>query len=192
MNVSKFLAGRILRGRDKGFSSLIVKMAIGAIALSMMVMIITTNVITGFKNEISEKVFDFWGHIQITDGNSGGGFEAVPFLRDEELLDTLRNISSIYYARPPRVSQPDIVNPKIQSKGGITHVAPYIVVNGILHDNENYEGVLLRGMEPIDSEERMARFIVEGTSVNLQISYHLKRSCSKRFYNKCISVFKRS
>ena len=168
MNVSKFIAGRILRGRDKGFSSLIVKMAIGAIALSMMVMIITTNVITGFKNEISEKVFDFWGHIQITDGNSGGGFEAVPFLRDEELLDTLRNISSIYYARPPRVSEPDIENSKIQSKGGITHVAPYIVVNGILHDNENYEGVLLRGMEPLDSEERMVPFIVEGTSVKVK------------------------
>ena len=165
MNVSKFIADRILTGRGKSFSSLIVKIAIGAIALSMMVMIITTNVITGFKNEISEKVFDFWGHIQITDGNSGDAFEAVAFLRDEDLLDSLRNISSISYARPPRVSQPDVINPIMETKGGITAAAPYIVVNGILNDNKIFEGMLLRGIEPLYSDNRMSRFLIEGRSL---------------------------
>ncbi|MFT4567457.1 MAG: lipoprotein-releasing system permease protein [Saprospiraceae bacterium] len=165
MNVSKFIADRILTGRGKNFSSLIVKIAIGAIALSMMVMIITTNVITGFKNEISEKVFDFWGHIQITDGNSGDAFEAIPFLRDEALLDSLRNIRSISYARPARVSQPDVINPELKSKGGIEYAAPYIVVNGILNDNKIFEGVLLRGIEPTYSDQRMTPFLVEGRAL---------------------------
>jgi len=166
MNVSKFIADRILTGRERSFSSLIVKIAIGAIALSMMVMIITTNVITGFKNEISGKVFDFWGHIQINDGNSGDAFEAIAFRRDEELLDSLRAIDQITYTRPPRVSQPGIVNPEKTSIGGISNVAPYIVVNGILNDNKVFEGMLLRGVEPSYSKERMSPFLIEGNALN--------------------------
>lgn len=162
MNVSKYIAGRILTGRDKSFSSLIVRIAIGAIALSMMVMIITTNVIAGFKHGISDKVFTFWGHIQISDGNSGNGFEAIPFRRDDLLLDSLRRITQVTYARPARVSEPEDLPPTLTSIGGINRVAPYIVVNGILNDNKVFEGMLLRGIEPTYFSQRMQSFVVRG------------------------------
>ncbi len=165
MNLERFIVDRISSRKDKSFSSLIVKITTGAIALSMMVMIITTNVIKGFKNEISAKVFDFWGHIQIADGQSGDRFEAIPFERDEDLLDTLRSINRITYARPPSVRSPQKVPPVLTSSGGVKRAEPFIIVNGILTDNKIFEGVMLRGIEPQYAQERMMDFLHSGQTI---------------------------
>jgi len=53
------------RGGSGRFSGLIIRIAIAAIAISMAVMILATALIGGFKQEIRQKIFGFWGHIHV-------------------------------------------------------------------------------------------------------------------------------
>lgn len=67
MNLEYFIARKVAASGQKSFSRLIIRIAITAVALSVAVMIIATALIAGFKYEISNKIFGFWGHIHITD-----------------------------------------------------------------------------------------------------------------------------
>jgi len=50
-------------------------------------MLLTNAMITGFKREIHNKIFGFWGHIHITDTNINRDFELRPI-----------SVSAPYYA----------------------------------------------------------------------------------------------
>ncbi len=167
MNFERYIANRISSAGDSGFTKLIVKIAIAAVALSMTVMIITTNVITGFKNQISNKVFDFWGHIHVSDGNPGDTFEAAPFEFDSLLVNEIKGIEAITYQRPPRLGSPEIEMPTRISKGGIRSVDPYIVASGILTDNKLFEAVLLKGISESLDSNRVKQFLKKGSFLTL-------------------------
>ena len=66
MNISFFIANKIAFQQKKSFSSFIVKIAIIAIALSTGVMIVGTAITKGYQKVISEKFYDCWGEIHIT------------------------------------------------------------------------------------------------------------------------------
>ncbi|MEL6124433.1 MAG: hypothetical protein AAFR14_12010, partial [Bacteroidota bacterium] len=150
MRVERFIAKRIGGIGNRSFSGMIAKIAIAAVALSMMVMIITTNVITGFKNQISNKVFDFWGHIHVSSGLASDSFEAVPFDYDQHLVDTIASADRITYQRPPTIADPELLMPTRTSQGGVTRVDPFIITSGILSDNDLFEAILLKGLTPLD------------------------------------------
>lgn len=166
MNFERYIASRISNPTSKSFSGLIVKIAIAAIALSMMVMILTTNIITGFKNEISDKVFNFWGHIHIADGLSGDSFELIPINKDKELVDSLLNISSVTYARPASFDSGDEISSIEQSKGGISHVEAFTVVPGIVMDKTQFEGLLLKGLDQNYDVDRIQDFVKSGSFID--------------------------
>ena len=67
MNLEHFIAKKVGFGKEKTFTKTILRIAIVSIAISLAVMIITTSLISGFKQEITNKIFGFWGHVQITD-----------------------------------------------------------------------------------------------------------------------------
>jgi lipoprotein-releasing system permease protein len=66
-NLSFYIARRIAFAGGKNFSRLIIRIAVVAVALSVAVMIAASALIAGFKTEISRKIFEFWGHIHISD-----------------------------------------------------------------------------------------------------------------------------
>lgn len=129
-------------------------------------MILTTNIITGFKNEISDKVFNFWGHIHIADGLSGDSFELIPINKDKELVDSLLNISSVTYARPASFDSGDEISSIEQSKGGISHVEAFTVVPGIVMDKTQFEGLLLKGLDQNYDVDRIQDFVKSGSFID--------------------------
>ena len=66
-NFSLFIARRVALKGGNNFSRLIIRIAVVAVALSVAVMVSASALIAGFKNEISRKIFEFWGHIHISD-----------------------------------------------------------------------------------------------------------------------------
>ena len=167
MNLERFIAARISNQGFNSFSSIILKIAVTAVALSLTVMILTTSVISGFKNQISSKVFDFWGHIHITDGNVGNSFELIPMEVDSMLLNELAQIDKTSYARPPTIFEPDVHPPVKHSKGGVEAIYPFTIVPAILSNKQDFEGVFLKGLDHRSDVSRFEGFIKSGEMIPL-------------------------
>jgi len=167
MRFERYIAKRIGEEGQGSFSRRIMQIAIAAIALSVMVMIMTTTIITGFKNQISDKVFNFWGHIHVTDGLSGDSFELVPLNAPQSLLDTIKNIQSVTYARPTDYEEYGSKVPIRTSKGGVAHIESFVVVPSIVVVKKEFEGLVMKGVGQDYDTSRIVSFMKEGRFVDL-------------------------
>ncbi len=105
-------------------------------------MIITSALLRGFKSEISEKIFGFWGHVHIAATQSGDGlFEAVPFSKDADWIDSLRNLKGAV----PYSATVKSLGFGESSNAGVRRVQTYIVKPGVIQTKEEIEGILLKG-----------------------------------------------
>lgn len=124
MNLPFFIARRYLLRRKGGFSSFIIRLAIIATALSVATMIASAAFVTGFKYEIREKLFSFWGHVHISPftPNSATIITPTPIRRDLQL------------------EQKVIHTPHVRT------IAPFAVRPAILNANKLMEGLQLKGV----------------------------------------------
>lgn len=142
MKYEPWIAGKLMTSGGGGFTRVILWIATGAVSLSVAVMIIALGMMTGFKQEITKKMFGFWGHIHISDPRVIHSYEALPFTYDPDLVESLETVRQVYSAEVG----PDGGSPKEASKGGIDHVQSYIYLPGIItHDNQ-MEGIVLKGI----------------------------------------------
>ncbi|MGA2405505.1 MAG: FtsX-like permease family protein [Bacteroidales bacterium] len=124
MNLPYFIAQRLIKGRREGtsFSRPINVIAIIGIAMGLAVMILAVAILTGFKQQIREKVVGFGSNIQITNFDSNISFETTP------ISDTQKFI------------------PMIKQIPGITHLQVFATKAGIIRTTEDIQGVVLKGI----------------------------------------------
>jgi len=124
MNLPYFIAHRLIKGRrqETSFSRPINVIAVTGIALGLAVMIIAVSVLTGFKQQIRNKIVGFGSNIQILNFDSNLSLETVP------ISDT----------------QPFI--PGIREMDGIRHVQVFATKAGIIKMSEAIQGVVLKGI----------------------------------------------
>jgi lipoprotein-releasing system permease protein len=124
MNLPYFIAQRLIKGRREGtsFSRPINVIAIVGIAMGLAVMILAVAILTGFKQQIREKVVGFGSHIQIMNFDSNISFETTP------ISDTQKFI------------------PKIKQIPGIEHIQVFATKAGIIRTDEDIQGVVLKGI----------------------------------------------
>ena len=124
MNLPYFIAQRLIKGRREGtsFSRPINVIAIIGIALGLAVMIIAVAILTGFKQQIREKIVGFGSNIQITNFDSNISFETAPIKQDQEFIPRIKNIP------------------------GISHVQVYGTKAGIIKTDTDFQGVILKGV----------------------------------------------
>jgi len=172
MNIALFIARRISVTARGSFSRIIVRIAIAAIALSLTVMILTTAIIAGFKNEISNKIFGFWGHINITDSNVNKTFELTPIARYEPAYDSIRDIDRLQYARDVRIAGITIPGwtQMAMSEGGVKGAYPYIILPALLTSGNQFHGMLLKGLDDTYDWSRLQPFMVKGSPVTFSDS----------------------
>ena len=168
--VSHYIARRIAFGQGKSFTKVIIRIAVVSIALSLSIMLLTTAIIAGFKKEITEKIFGFWGHIQITDSNVNRNFELAPIPSDDPVYTKIRDIRQIEYEKPFATfghEWKNYVQPAVTS-GGVAGVYPYIIMPAIMNTKENLYGVLLKGVAQDYDWRKLESFIVDGSKISYQ------------------------
>lgn len=164
MNFPNFVARRLAFTQDKTFTRVIIRIAIATIAVSMVVMIMTSAVTKGFKKEITEKIFGFWGHIHITDSNVSRVFEVVPIDGEDPVFKDISNIRQVEYeGETSFLGLPfGKRNMVMKTYGGVKGVFPYIVLPGLITTKENIHGILLKGLDADYRWESMQDFLKEG------------------------------
>jgi lipoprotein-releasing system permease protein len=140
LNLPLFIAKKIATGRGKSFSGLIIRIAIAGIAVSLAIMIISIAIVTGFKQEIRDKVIGFGSHIQIVKTDMNQSFENVPVRNDPGLHTSVRNIT------------------------GVEHTQVFATKAGIIKTDEEIEGIVLKGISTDFNWNFFNSKIVEGTS----------------------------
>lgn len=87
-------------------------------------MILAVAFITGFKYQVRQKIFSFWGHVLVTNYsvNASSLITTEPIRYDEHLVSGIRHLAHVQ------------------------QVAPFIVHTGILHANGSMEGIKLKGV----------------------------------------------
>jgi lipoprotein-releasing system permease protein len=124
MNLPYFIANRLVRGRREGtsFSRPINVIAILGIAMGLAVMILAVAILTGFKQQIRQKVVGFGSHIQIMNFDSNISFETTPISDTETFI------------------------PRIKQIPGIAHIEVFATKAGIIRTDEDIQGVVLKGI----------------------------------------------
>ncbi len=140
MNLPYFIAQRLIRGRTKGtsFSKPINVIAIIGIAMGLAVMILAVAILTGFKEQIREKVVGFGSHIQIVNLDSNFSLETAPISEGQDFIPVIRNIE------------------------GIKHVQVFATKAGIIKTDEDIQGVVLKGVGSDFDWDYFRSCIVEG------------------------------
>jgi len=145
MNFPYFIAEKLIKGRREGtsFSRPINIIAIIGIALGLAVMIIAVATLTGFKQQIRDKVVGFGSHIQVVNFDANYSFETAPV-----------NIGT------------DFVQ-KIKSLPGIRHVEVFATKAGIIKTRENIQGIVLKGIGPDFDWNYFKSSMVDGSVITV-------------------------
>jgi lipoprotein-releasing system permease protein len=124
MNFPYFIAQRLIKGRSEetSFSRPINVIAIIGIATGLAVMILAVAILTGFKQEIRDKVVGFGSHIQITNFDSNISFETTPISDTQSFV------------------------PQIKKIAGVRHMQVFATKAGIIKTDEDIQGVVLKGV----------------------------------------------
>lgn len=162
-----FVTRKVVREGTHSFARLIIRFAIIAVAVSTAVMISAMALISGFKKEISSKIFGFWGHIHITDTELYQSLlEASPVSADQPFypyLDTIKEVSS------PVTRQ--FLGFRWQSAGrthgGVRHIQVFALKPGIIKAKDEMEGIILKGVGKDFDWAFMEQYLVEGKPLNL-------------------------
>lgn len=137
---------------------MILRFAMGTLALCVAVILLTHALILGFKEEIKAKVFGFWGHIQITGLNINQTFESPPISMDQPfypMLDTLKQVAYDWEDDKGHIR-------KAVSKGGVRHIQIFGLKPGILTKGTELEGVLLKGVGTDFQWDYMRQYLQSG------------------------------
>jgi lipoprotein-releasing system permease protein len=143
MNITFFLAEKIKNTKNQTFSSLIIKIGVASIAISISVLLISFFVLFGFKNTIKQKLFGISSHIQISKITLNRSFEEASMPNNLPFLKKIKN------------------NPEIKS---INKVGQKSI---ILKSEEEISGVVLKGVDENYDWSEFETNIIAGRKLSL-------------------------
>lgn len=172
MNLEYFIAKKVAAANKQSFSRMIIRIAIAAIALCLAVMIGATAMISGFKKEISDKIFGFNGHIQITALGANSNsivLETLPIEKEQDFYPDITDIEQLTY--PAKRELFGITLPgdyEATTKGGVKHIQVYALKPGIIKTKEAIEGIILKGVGTDFNWDFIQQFMQSGELLNVQ------------------------
>ncbi|MFY0629438.1 MAG: ABC transporter permease [Flavobacteriaceae bacterium] len=141
MNYELFVAKRIISGKEhkSSISSPIIKIAITAISLGMIIMMIAVSTGAGLQEKIRDKMSGFKGHIQISNfDNNNSDVSVVPI-----------SINQKFYPKFPAIE-------------GIKNVQVYANKVGLIRTETDFEGIVMKGVSTDYDWSFFKEYLVEG------------------------------
>ncbi|PRX53768.1 ABC transporter permease [Flagellimonas meridianipacifica] len=141
MNLELFIAKRLITGKEHkiSISAPIIKIAITAIAIGIVMMLIAIATGVGLKHKIREKVAAFNGHIQISNyDNNASEVSVVPVSLEQEFY------------------------PDFDIAEGIDHVQAVATKGGIIRTEDTFEGMLAKGVGTDYNWTVFEEYLVDG------------------------------
>lgn len=194
MNPSAFIAKKVATGSRKSFSRMIIRIAIVAVAVSMTVMIVARALIAGFQTEISNKIFNFWGHIHITDSEATYSLLEnydYPISKDQGFYPAIDTTGTIDYTDSPIYFGKEYPTRRT-TNGGIRHIQQFAIMPGLVKSYPKeapkdviMEGIILKGIAEDFDWPTFNDYFIEGeplvvTSDSISRSVLISQSTSKR------------
>lgn len=139
MNVSLFVAKRLMGNKSTSRSGLIITIAISAVAISVAVMLFAVAVVRGYKLQITNKITGFSNHIQINRLDFNNSYETNPFTRDANVEKTITTDERIAYLQP------------------------YATKAGIIKTTSEFEGIVLKGITKEYQWDFIAQCLTSGS-----------------------------
>ena len=149
MNISFFIAKRLIGKNEYRFSRPVIRIAITAIALSLTVMLMSIAIINGFQNEITNKVIGFSSHIQVSNFSNGNSYESTLLNHTDSLKLSISKIK------------------------GIKHIQSYATKAGIIKTDKEIHGVVMKGLNSDFNSTFIKKILIQG---NIPSFGELKRS----------------
>ncbi|WP_456441642.1 ABC transporter permease [Psychroserpens sp.] len=146
MNYELFLAKRIVVAKQhkSSISSPIIKIAITAIALGIIIMMITISSVFGLQYKIKEKISGFNGHVQITNyDDNNSQITVTPISIEQEFYPNFSNVE------------------------GIKNVQTFATKAGIIRTKTDFEGVILKGVDSEYDWSFFKSYLTQGTLLTI-------------------------
>jgi len=167
LNLEYFIAKRLTASKQNksSISAPIINIAIAAIAIGMIMMIISVATGIGLQQKIREKVAAFNGHIIVSnfDGN-----------QSEVSRDPI-SINQDFY-------------PKFKNVSGISHIQAVATKAGIIRTETDFEAVIYKGVGKDYDWNNLKEYLVEGklpdVSKNLNAQVLISKYISERLHLK--------
>lgn len=138
MNFSYYIGKRLTFKGQKTFSRLIIRIGIAGIALSIAVMIGAVAILTGFKQQITNKVIGFGSHVQVRAMDLNQSYEATPIQSNLPYVKELEKIPAI------------------------KHIQVYATKAAIVKTDTDVEGIVLKGVGSDYDWEYIQSCLVDG------------------------------
>jgi lipoprotein-releasing system permease protein len=176
LNLEYFIANRLITSKNNksSISAPIIKIAITAIAIGMIMMIVSIATGTGLQQKIRQKVAAFNGHILISNFDDN---------QSQVSLSPISTNQDFY--------------PKFTSVEGIQHIQAVASKAGIIRTEKAFEGIVFKGVGKEYRWENLTEYLVQGRIPNLKselnseilISEYLANRLQLKLGDKCNTFF---
>lgn len=146
LNLEYFIARRLAGSKQhkNTISAPIIKIAISAVAIGMVMMIISVATGIGLQQKIRQKVSAFNGHITISNFDDN---------QSDVSLNPISTKQNFY--------------PKFKTVEGVAHIQAVANKAGIIRTEKAFEGIVLKGVGRDYDWNNLAEYIVSGRKPNL-------------------------
>ena len=163
LKIEYFIAKRLISTKDykSSISAPIIKIAITAIALGMIMMIISIATSIGLQQKIRQKVAAFNGHIQISGFNTNNS-----------------DVSAV------AISTKQDFYPKFKSVSGINHIQGIAAKAGIIRTEDAFEGIIYKGVGKDYVWKDLSEYLISGRIPNVTADLNTEVLISQYLANR--------
>lgn len=163
LNLEYFIAKRLITAKShkSSISGPIIKIAVSAIAIGIIMMLVSVATGIGLQNEIRNKISAFNGHIIVSSYDSN---------QSEETLAPISTKQDFY--------------PKFTAVPEVTHIQAVATKTGIIRTEATFEGTILKGVGKDYDWKSIENYILEGKLPNVNANLNNEIIISKFLANR--------